>query len=171
MSFSQNSLFVPRYTILEIQNTSKVDPKKLVRSLMLRINNISDALNNKRFGTRQLTAEPNGESYAPDPTGTDAVSTPVMERTYYDGSLANAGALSIAHGIIWATNTQIIAYDALATDTTGRFSIPLPYVDVSSTPVTGNIEFYVDATNIVITSAGDASAFDLVKVTLRWIEE
>lgn len=170
MPFSQNSLFVPRYTIFEIQNAEKADPKKIVRALMLRINVIVNALNNKRFGTRQLTPEVNGESFAPDPTGVNPTPTAVMEQTYYDGPLANVGALSIPHGITWSATTQIIGIEAYATDPSTA-TIPLPYVDVSSGPVTGNIELYVDTTNIVITSAGNASGFTLVKVTLRWIEE
>lgn len=172
MSFSQNNQQVPRYTVFEIQNTEGVtDPKKLVRSLMLRMNRIIDTLNKKRMGARQLNPEANGESYAPAIASTTGVPTYVMEQTYYAGPLANVGALNIAHGITWSATTYVVAIDAWATNTTASYSIPLPYVDVSSTPVTGNIELYVGATNIVITSAGNASAFNKVIVTLRWIQE
>lgn len=172
MSFSQNNQQVPRYTVFEIQNVEGAsDPKKLVRALMLRMNRIIDTLNNKRMGARQLTPEANGESYAPSASSTTGDPAYAMEQTYYAGPLANAGAITIAHGITWTATTYVVAKDAWATDTTNSYSIPLPYVDVSSTPVTGNIELYVDATNIVITSVGNASTFDKVIVTLRWIQE
>lgn len=167
MSFQNSGLFVEKYSTFEVQNRiGGTDPKKLAVSLMLRINKIAYAINNRCVGIHTLEAISNGETYAPL---SDSNHRPVTQQTYLDGPLANAGALTIAHGITWDSTVTLVDIVATATDSSNLYAIPLPYVDVSSTPVTGDIEIYVDATNIVITSAGNASTFDRVVVTLKWL--
>lgn len=172
MAFYLQGSQVPRYSVFEIQNAEKqADPKKISVNLMLRINKIVDAVNDRRTGSYDLDEGPSNERFAPVQSGTISDPRPVYQKTFFDGALANAGALSIAHGISWTASTTLVGIEAYATDTSNVYSINLPHVDVSSTPVTGDIEIYVDATNIVITSAGDASSFDTVVVTLRWLQD
>lgn len=169
MAFYLQSSFVPRYSVFEIQNAEKqADPTKIAVNLMLRINKIVDAINIRRKGIYSDSESASGEVFFPI---SNNGGRPVYQKSFIDGPLANAGALTIAHGITWTASTLLVGIESYATDTSNVNSIPLPYVDVSSTPVTGNIEIYIDGTNIVITSAGNASSFDMVVVTLRWLQD
>lgn len=171
MAFSQKGSFVPRYTVFDISNAGRSkDMKQLLVHLMLRMNDFADAINIRRSGAYEMEEFGNGEVFAPVQSGTNPAARPVHQQTYFAGPLANAGALSIAHGINWTATTTLVGLEAWATDTSNVYSIALPHVDVSSTPVTGDIEIYVDGTNIVITSAGDATSFNTVVVTLRWLQ-
>lgn len=172
MAFYLQSSFVPRYSIFEIQNVEQgADPIKISVNLMLRINKIVDAVNSRRVGIYDLDESPSGETYPPVQSGTISAARPVYWKTFFAGPLLNAGALVIPHGINWTANTTLISLTISATDTANLYGIEIPHVDVSGTPVVGNIEKYIDATNIVITSSGDASAFNKVDINVRWLQD
>lgn len=172
MAFYLQSSLVPRYSVLEIQDAkNNVDAKKITVNLMLRINKIVDAVNNRASGVYDLSEGPSLEIYPPVQSGVIPAPRPVYWKTFFAGPLANAGALTIAHGITWTSATTLVGLECHATNSVGVTALKIPYVDVSSTPVTGDIEVYVDATNIVITSAGNASAFNRVVVTLKWLQD
>ena len=172
MAFYSKSSLVPRYSVFEIQNAQQeTDPIKLTVNLMLRLNKVIDAINTKPSGIYNLEQSAAVSTYPPTQTGLVSAASPIYWQTYFAGPLPNTGTLNIPHGITWTSSTTLITYSATATDSVNLFAIPIPYVDVSSVAVTGNIELYVDATNIVITTAGNASSYDRVRITMWWIQD
>ena len=76
------------------------------------------------------------------------------------GALPNTVAKSVAHGITTNANTRFTQIYGCATDpaaaTTNR-AIPIPYIDPAA--LINGVQIYVDATNVVITTAANYAAY------------
>ncbi len=86
------------------------------------------------------------------------------------GTLPNAGSTSVSHGITTTANTLFTRIYGVATDPGGAAitrAIPLPFVDPSA--LANGILLEVNATNVVITTAIDYSAFTTTYVVLEYI--
>lgn len=175
MAFSRRGGFVRQTSLLEMQQMRRGalktrDFTAFLTRLMLRIDEMSRAINKKNSGEYLLEQFANGEEFPPVQIGTSSAARAMSKQTFLAGPLLNAAPTVIAHGITTTANTLIIAHSAWASDTTNRLYIPLPYVDVSGTVAAGSVELRVDTTNITITPTGNATNFDQVQVTLRWID-
>ncbi len=78
----------------------------------------------------------------------------------------------VPHGITTSENTCITRLYGAASNpgaSTLTMGIPLPYVDMPGD--SDHIGLSVDATNIIISGAGDYSAYTCVYVVIEWIDE
>ena len=157
---------------------SSVNAEDFTVHLRNNFNNIVLALNIKDSGYYSQEEFVNGQIFYPDYSRSDsATSTPPQFRQVYRkvidcGALPNAGAKNIAHGITFlptAGNTTFVAtriYGA-ATDQAARILLPLPY---SSPTLNLNISVSVTATNVVITTGVNRSAYTLSHCVVEYIK-
>lgn len=79
------------------------------------------------------------------------------------GTLANAGATTVAHGIAVTSNTVFTHIWGVANNP-GTLSYPLPNPGIDSVSVE------VNATNVIVTSTTDLTAFTDCFVVLEWVD-
>lgn len=85
------------------------------------------------------------------------------------GALPNTATKSVAHGITWGANNALIFTNiyATATDTTNFVALPIPYSSVASND---DISIDLDATNVVIQTETDRTAYNQCYVVLEYIK-
>lgn len=152
--------------------------KDFVSRLRNNLNNIIIALNDKESGLYSQSEILNGQLFYPDyaivnsSSGTSAQYRQVFRKVIPTGALPNTGTSTTAHGITLlpaAGNTTFRAtriYGA-ATDPAARIFLPLPY---ASPTLNQNISVYVDATNVVITTGINRTAFTDSHVCIEYIK-
>jgi len=157
---------------------SNVNSENFTVHLRNNFNNIVFALNTRDSGYYSQEEYVNGQLFYPNYSRSDsATSTPPQFRQVYRkvidcGALPNAGAKNIAHGITFlpaAGNTTFVAtriYGA-ATDPAARILLPLPY---ASPTLNLNISVQVDATNVVITTGVNRTAFTTSHVVVEYLK-
>jgi len=145
------------------------DPDELRRILDDTLKKIVDALNDKEIAYYNTVANVNGQKWF---TPGDATVFRYANRIVVDfGALPDTAAKSVAHGIDTTVNTQFTYINGCSTDpaaTTTNRAIPIPYSDPNA--LANGIEIYVDATNVVITTAADYSAFVTTYVVLEFLQ-
>lgn len=145
------------------------DPKQSRMVLIDTLRKIIDAVNDKEIAHFNTVEGLNGQKWfdANNPQKFKNAFRKVVDF----GALPNAAAKSVAHGITTNINTRFTMISACSTDpaaaTTNR-AIPIPYVDPNA--LANGIEIYVDATNVVITTAADYSAFLTTFVVLEYLQ-
>lgn len=130
---------------------------------------VIDAVNDKDIGHYNTVACVNGQKWF-DGNNTQAFKN-VFRKVVDFGALPNAAAKSVAHGITTNVNTRFTRIYGCATDPAGatiNVTIPIPYVD--PTALANCIGLYVDATNIVITTAADYTAFITCYVVVEYLQ-
>lgn len=164
--------FLPTQYIFDVQalRTNAIEQPQL-RELLVRIalafqqSNIT--VNNKTSATYSLQEILDNNQWFM----TSSAQPRAEYRKAFDvGPLLNAAPTVVAHGITVTSNTVFTRIYATASDSTNNVYVPIPFIDVSSTVAAGNIEIYVDATNIVITPTGDATNFDVCLVVLEYLQ-
>jgi len=83
------------------------------------------------------------------------------------GALPNAGVKTVAHGITFNSESSLTRLYAAATDPVNLLYIPLPY---ASPTLNRNIEISLDATNVIITTGINWSAFTRCYVVIEWLK-
>jgi len=83
------------------------------------------------------------------------------------GALPNAGVQTVAHGITFDANSTLTHLYAAATDPVNLLYIPIPY---ASPTLANNIEISLDATNVIITTGSNRSAFTICYVVIEWLK-
>jgi len=83
------------------------------------------------------------------------------------GSLPNATAKTIAHGLTLTADFHFTRIFATATDTSGFNAIPIPF---ASPTLANNISIEVDSTNVTITTGSDRTAFNQCFVILEFLK-
>jgi len=169
--------FIGTTQVLDLER-SNVNSENFTVHLRNNFNNIVIALNTRDSGYYCQEEYINGQLFYPNYSRSDsATSTPPQFRQVYRkvidcGALPNAGVKNIAHGITFlpaAGNTTFIAtriYGA-ATDPAARILIPLPY---SSPTLNQNISVSVTATNIVITTGINMTAYTTSHVVVEYLK-
>jgi len=169
---------IPTTILTELQQISEQSEngeesekqKQLYIALYQAFNNIINALNAKDTGAYLV------QEIVPGPlffnSNNDFNNLRPVFRTVIDfGSLPAAGSKSVAHGISGITNTFSFTriYGSATKPATPSF-IPIPYA--SAAGVASNLELYVDATNVTITTGGtDYSAYTICYVIVEYIKE
>lgn len=114
--------------------------------------------------------------YLPEETGSfkqyftpndSQVNRNVYRKTIDFGALPNAGVTSVAHGITFDTSSTLTQLYAAATDPVNLLYIPIPY---ASPTLANNIEISLDATNVIITTGSNRSAFTTCYVVIEWLK-
>jgi len=130
---------------------------------------IVEALNDKEVGQYNTQELVTGESWF---TRGDATQFRYPFRKVIDfGALPNNASTSVAHGITTNGSTVFTKIYGTATDqgaSSITAAIPIPYAH--SSLVGDQIELSVDATNVIITTAIDYSAFTETYIVLEYIQ-
>lgn len=149
------------------------DPAAALLRIRQYINDLAYATNRKSSGYFIEERTITGQQFVPT-FGTDTSSSvqyrPVLRKVIDTGALPNAGTSTTAHGIATTENFTFVRIYGTATDpgaSTITSAIPIPY---SSNTANSNIEVSVDATNVVITTGIDYSAYTRSFVILEWVE-
>lgn len=169
-------LFVPTTNIWDADEIYAVDVtslafKELLVRLYQNMNYISLALNLKDSGYYNLTEFMNSQLFFPLSLTSD--STEPQFRQVYRlvvnfGALPNAGTKSVAHNLTIGTTWSFTRIYGCASKSDRTDFIPLPY---ASSTLNKNIELHVTATNVVITTAIDYSAYDTTYVIVEYLKE
>lgn len=167
-------LFVPTTPMFDVGDLQNVENlKELVIRLTQSVNNISIALNLKDTGYYVLEEYVNGQLYFPNPTVvplTQSDNTRQVFRKVIDfGALPNAGLKAVPHGIPIDATYSFTRIYATASDPVNLNYIPIP--SVSLIAVANNIQIVVDATDVIIGTAVDFSAFTICYVVLEYIKQ
>lgn len=175
MAHQPKGAFVPTtnvWDVSEIYNTEvgSQEFKELLVRLYQNLNNISVILNIKDSGYYNTQPFVTGQLFFPVPgssTVEDARYRPTVRKVINFGALPNAGAKSVAHGILMTSKTIFTRIYAAASDTSGNTYIPLPY---ASPTLVNNIELSVGSTNVTITTGSNRSNFNVCYVILEYLQ-
>lgn len=174
-STSSFGSFVPTTFIWEIQQiqSANIDPnlKDVLIRLYQNLNQVCIVLNTKDTGMYVEQEFINGQVYFPNPalnstTALNPQMRQVFRKVINFGALPNAAAKSVAHNIQQPEWIMTRMY-ATASDLNSEFYIPIPFA--STIAVNQNISLECDATDVIITTAVDYSAFDTCFVVLEYM--
>lgn len=167
-------MFVPTTNIWDPSEIFSIDVstpefKELLVRLYQNLNNISLALNLKDTGYYDLVEFVNGQAFFPNPANSSTTpQNPVYRQAFRKvinfGALPNTAVKSVAHGLTITSGFTFTRIYATASDTTGSNYIPLPYAGINP------IELSVDATNVIITTTSDRTAFATTYAILEYIK-
>ena len=86
---------------------------------------------------------------------------PIFRKTFDFGALPNTAAKNLAHGLTFDANMSFVKITAVATDPVNFLSFPIP---------TTGVTISLDATNIIITTTSDLTAYTNCFVILEYIK-
>lgn len=172
-------LFLPTTQVWDVSDIYRTDVqskefKELLVRLYQNLNAMAAAINLKDSALYDTSEFVNGQTFFPNPALSSATTTyPAMRQVYRKvvnfGALPNAAAKSVAHELdVNGSYTFTRIYGA-ASDTVSNVYIPLPYA--SPTALNMAIELNVTATNVVITTGIDYSAYTICYVILEFIKQ
>ena len=169
--------FIPTTNIWDVNQVNdlediKPELKELLVRLYQNLNRMSLVLNTKDSGFYVTNEFTTGQVYFPNPANSSATPQgPVFRQTLRVvvnfGPLPNAGVKSVPHNIPVTPGFTFTRIYGCASDTVGFNYIPLPY---ASPTLVDNIELKVTATDVVITTAADYSAYTVTYVILEYIK-
>jgi hypothetical protein len=184
---NQVGAFVPTSFIWDVQQLYQVEVnspefKELLVRLYQNVANIANVLNIKDSGYYNTLEFVNGQLFFSSPffdsqTAQTAVFRQVLRKVINFGALPNTGTKSVAHGITCipfnagppvTPGTTFTRIYGCASDTTGLTYIPIPYASVTSSA--DNVELYVDATNVNITTGSNLSNYVVTYVILEYLQ-
>lgn len=174
---SNLSFSVPTTNIWDIAQLQEVDInsdefKELLVRLYQNVNNIAVAVNAKDTGFYDVNEYLNSQVYFPNPatnSGTASSSDwrSVSRKVVNFGALPNAATKTVAHGITFTTSSSVTRIYGAATDPVNRLYIPLPY---ASGTLNKNIEVSLDATNVIVTTSINWSAYTLTYIVIEFLQ-
>ena len=130
-------------------------------------NNASETSTNTTNITTNTTKITNLQTYSTSETNTGQTwinNKPIYRKVINFGALPNTNGKSVAHGI---SNLDFITdIRILSKNPTYSYYISIPYTNKSN--VTYQIEFYIDNTNIVITTGDNKSGYSNTYVILEY---
>ncbi len=165
------------WDVAQIYETDVNSPefKELLVRLYQNIGNMALVLNLKDgayYDKRQFVT---GQQFFPNPSLTSSTSSspdfrPVFRLVVNFGTLPNTGTSPNTQGLHGINMTSGVTFTRIygaASDTTGLNYIPLPYASPTDAD---NIELKVDATNVIITTGSDRTAFTTTYVVLEFMK-
>lgn len=172
--------FVPTNYIWDVAQVESVDVnspefKELLIRMYQNINNMILSLNLKDTGIYNTSPFVNSQVFFPNPLLNSSTSaTPEFRQVYRNvinfGALPNTATKSVPHGITCTSNTTFTRIYATSSKTTAPFSyIPIPYSSASA--IADNVELFIDATNMNITTASDYSAYTFTYGILEYLQD
>lgn len=137
--------------------------------LVEHLKKISNAVNIREIGWLLQEELLSGQQFFPGISSADDQQFRSVLRKVVDfGPLPNSGTKSVPHGIAVTSSTSLMQLYAAATDPSVPNFAPIPY---ASPTLTNNIQIYMDATNINITTANNYSTFTRCYVFISYIQE
>ena len=135
---------------------------------------ITNAVNLREIGFFLDEELLSGKAFIPGTVNLQASETAQQYRTILRkvvdfGALPNAGAKAVPHNIVVDANFTLIQMWAAATDPIALTMLPIPY----ATPLAlnQNIALQMDATNVIITTGTNRTAFTRCHIVLEYIQE
>lgn len=172
-------LFIPTSQVWDVDEINRVDVtsrefKELLVRLYQNLNRMAMAVNLKDSAIYDTSEFINGQTFFPNPALTSSSGTvPVLRQVFRKvvnfGALPNAGVKSVAHGLTINGAVTFTRIYGTASETTSLLYIPLPYA--SPTALNLNIELSVTATNVVVTTAVDYSAYTVCYIVLEYLKQ
>lgn len=147
------------------------DTKRLLVDLYTNINNIVLALNIKDTGYYVQEEFLTGQLFFPDPAlNSTTAQFPTYRQTFRKvinfGALPNATSKSVAHNLTITPGFSFTRIYGAATNPSTSF-IPIPY---ASPTLNENISIEIDATNIIITTGIDRTAYTTCYAVIEYIK-
>ena len=176
---SQYGSFVPTNYIWEIQQLQQVDVtspefKELLVRLYQNIGLMALVLNTKDTALYPTMETVNGQQYFPNPANTSATAAnPSLRQILrkvinYTTALPNTATVNIPHGITCTATTTFTRIYGVANDVTGATSyLPLPF---ASPTLANNISLAVDATNVIIITGSNRTAYTITYIVLEYMQ-
>jgi hypothetical protein len=161
------------WDVTQIYTTEVTSPefKELLVRLYQNLNVMAQVVNIKDSGYYVLDEFLNGQKYFMNPalnstTSTQPTFRQVLRKVINFGALPNTATQSVAHGITINQSYTFTRIYGAASDTTGLTYLPLPYASVV---LANNIELFVDATNVNITTGANRSNYNVCYIVLEYI--
>lgn len=162
MSFSSDPALFANQLPISVDFTRN-DLNKLIEEITLLYKRIASSVNTKEGALYNLIEGATFQQYYIQ--GNTQQFNPVYRKVIDFGALPNSATKSVAHGIAFASTYTMTHVYGAASDPIGLIYLPLPY---ASTVLNNNIELYVDATNVNITTATNDSAYTRCSVVLEY---
>lgn len=170
----QMGIYVPTNFIFDVTTLNNIDNlnspefRELLVRLYQNINTICLALNLKETAYYLGPEFVSGKQFFPNPNDTtQQLRIGYRTGAIQFGALPNNGTLSVPHGINFTTNYSFYQVYGMANNPTALTAITLPYVTSSGT---GGIQIEVTATNVVITTTGNYSAYTVNYLVLEYLK-
>jgi len=137
--------------------------------LVEHLKKISNAVNYREIGFFLDEELLSGKSFIPGATvaGNPQRFRSVLRKVIDFGALPNTGTKTVAHGITFDANFTLIDLWGASTDPVNFFAVNLGHT--SAAP--DQIELYIDATNIVVKTGSNRSAFTRTFIVVEYILE
>jgi hypothetical protein len=164
--------------VAKLANTDVNSPefKELLVRLYQNLNRMALVVNAKETGVyNNAFSTPTSQQWFPNPsfnstTAQIATLRPTDRTVINFGPLPSAGdgfVRQVPHNITCTAATTFTRIYAMASDTTGKHYIPIPYVDVTNT---NPVQIDVDATYVTITTLTDLSTYNICYVVLEYLQ-
>lgn len=169
---SNVGLYVPNNFTFDVERLHEIDVKsdefkELLVRLYQNINTMCLALNLKDSAYYVETEFLNGQSFFPNPSDTNQQPRQAFRTVVNFGTLPNNTTKSVAHNIDFTDTYSFTRIYGSATDQVGLVAIPIPYVTSSGT---AGIQLRVTATDVVMTTTGNYSAYTVSYVILEYLK-
>jgi len=174
MGKDEIGVFLPTTQIWDSANIQETNVqssefKELVIKLYENNNEMAQIINLKDTGIYDINEFVCGQTYFPTVDSSDSRRTTfrqVYRKVINFGALLDAAAKTVAHAIDITDNVTVTRVYGSSTDTTGHTYIPLPY---ASPTLVDNIELSLDATNVIVTTGKDRTAYDTTYVVVEYL--
>ena len=155
---------------IKSMDITKPEFRELLVRLFQNLKDMSSSVNIRDAGLYDTSQFVNGQLYFPNPNPQSTASQSSNLRQVYRtvvnmGALLNNADNHKAHGITCDANTSFTRIYGVATNPTALIYLPLPYVGVLG----GNIELYVDNTQVHVVTTADETAYTICYVVLEYL--
>jgi len=165
MSFSSD--LAQTYNLLPISIDFPEEQDLFLNELTLLYKRIANAVNSKEAGLYALKEVATGQRFFLED---DPLQFRNVYRTTVDfGALPNAGTKTIVHGIDFTTTFMATKIYGAATDPTNKLYLPLPFA--TPTALNENISLSLDATNVIVTTGINYSAYTKTVVVIEYVKQ
>ena len=152
--------FVPVYDVVP------EDWEEARQFLVEILKKISNAINVREIGFFLDEELLSGKLFIPGTTNNQAFRT-VLRTVVNFGTLPNAGTKSVAHNITVDANFSLVSMWLSATDPINLVGFSLAYYSIAA----GDIKLSYNATNVVVTTGSNYSAYTRAFVVCEYIQE
>lgn len=176
---SQYGSFIPTTQIWDVSQiyATNLESPDALRELFVRmyqnLNLMATSLNTRDAGFYVKNEFVNGQIYFSNPnlsSQTDVAASPrqVYRKVIVMPALQNASPTTQAHGITITPSTTFTRIYGATTNNTQTSFLPLPYVAV--TDPDGNIQLSVTNTDVIVSPAGNRSAYTTTYVIVEYLK-
>ena len=135
---------------------------------------ITNSLNSKEIGFFLDQELISGKAFIPGINqmvdgGSSQQFRTVLRKVVDFGALPNNTTKSVPHGITFDANFTLVQMYAAATDPVNLVAIPIPFVTAPAS--SNNVELYMDATNVNISTDSNRASYTRCFVIIEYMQE